>query len=284
MPVIDNVVTFLKHIEATGNRYALTTSKEHKKQRGQFFTPAAVAEFMAGLITSNFLPGTVVRIADPGCGQGILACSAVIRLVEVGVRRIHVDLFETDRALLSILTDNLRALASFCEGEGVELTWHVVEQNFITYTKQNVDRFRQQYDLVISNPPYFKLGKNGINFKALQSFAAGITNIYAGFVVVAAELLKEGGELIFITPRSFTAGLYFKSLRTYLFDKLSLEFVHLFQSRTATFKTDKVLQETVVFRAGKRPGREVVRLPANESCSRCDFRPYSGNTIRRSLL
>ena len=39
--------------------------------------------------------------------------------------------------------------------------------------------------------------------------------------MVAAKLLKEGGELIFITPRSFASGNYFRAFREAFFQAVS---------------------------------------------------------------
>ena len=45
----------------------------------------------------------------------------------------------------------------------------------------------------------------------------GQPNIYALFMAIAAHLLAKNGELIFITPRSYTAGPYFRLFREHFF-------------------------------------------------------------------
>lgn len=82
-------------------------------------------------------------------------------------------------------------------------------------------------------------------------------------MALSAKLLNPGGELIFITPRSFTSGNYFKSFRKFFFRLIQLENVHLFISRRDTFNRDNVLQETMVLKGSKvskmkRQGKVVV--------------------------
>jgi adenine-specific DNA-methyltransferase len=68
---------------------------------------------------------------------------------------------------------------------------------------------------------------------------------------IAAKLLSENGELIFITPRSFASGSYFKAFRELFFNSVQINKIHLFNSRKDTFNRDSVLQETVVIKAIK---------------------------------
>lgn len=70
--------------------------------------------------------------------------------------------------------------------------------------------------------------------------------------MVAAKLLKNNGELIFITPRSFASGNYFRAFREAFFKEIEIEQIHLFGSRTDTFDRDDVLQETLILKGKKQ--------------------------------
>jgi adenine-specific DNA-methyltransferase len=74
---------------------------------------------------------------------------------------------------------------------------------------------------------------------------------------IAAKLLKENGELIFITPRSFAAGNYFKAFRQSFFNDVSVSNIHIFESRNKMFKNDNVLQENIILRATKQTNTEI---------------------------
>src|SRR5205814_7652959 len=84
------------------------------------------------------------------------------------------------------------------------------------------------YDIVISNPPYFKISKEDKRATVAKSMVWGQPNIYSIFIMVATKLLKENGELIFITPRSFTSGNYFRAFRQAFFQEIELEQLHFF--------------------------------------------------------
>jgi len=122
------------------------------------------------------------------------------------------------------------------------------------------------YDVIISNPPYFKLSKNDSRSVAASAVIHGQPNIYAIFMALSASLLSDHGVMVTITPRSFAAGDYFRRCRQYLFSRVVPEVVHLFHSRKAAFKSAAVLQENVIIRARKTKPRPTatVRVSASE--------------------
>ena len=112
----------------------------------------------------------------------------------------------------------------------------------------------EPFDIIVSNPPYFKLPIDDKRAVAAKAVINGHPNIYAIFMAISARLLKENGQLIFITPRSYASGSYFKLFREYFFKIIEIDKVHLFVSRKDTFNRDKVLQETVIIK-GTRKGK-----------------------------
>jgi adenine-specific DNA-methyltransferase len=79
----------------------------------------------------------------------------------------------------------------------------------------------------------------------------GQPNIYAFFMAVVADLLRDGGEMVAITPRSYFNGPYFKRFRKWFFDRVTARQIHLFESRTDAFQEEEVLQENVILLAEK---------------------------------
>ncbi len=61
-------------------------------------------------------------------------------------------------------------------------------------------------------------------------------------------LMKRGGQLVAIIPRSFCNGPYYRPFREFLLHHAALRQMHLFGSRTMAFKDDEVLQENVIIR------------------------------------
>ena len=64
-------------IETERKTHAVETSEIHKKDFGQYFTPYAIAEFMASLFSAT---NDDLNILDPGAGIGILSCALLKRI------------------------------------------------------------------------------------------------------------------------------------------------------------------------------------------------------------
>ena len=76
--------------------------------------------------------------------------------------------------------------------------------------------------------------------------------------------------MIFIVPRSWTSGTYFKKFRKKFLDSVRLTNIHLFISRDKVFNKENVLQETMIFRAKKTKERPD-KIEITESFSNEDF-------------
>ena len=97
------------------------------------------------------------------------------------------------------------------------------------------------------NPPYKKIKGESATRKRLNSAGFETSNLYAAFVWLTTHLLIPGGEIVAITPRSFCNGPYFKRFRKSLLDLITLQRIHLFESRKKAFADDAVLQENIIF-------------------------------------
>lgn len=246
-----------------GRVYAKSVSTQHKKDNGQFFTPGEIARFMSGLVkppVSNSL-----KILDPGCGTAILSSSLIEKIVEKKskVKDIELVVYETDKDILPFTKASLNYLDLWLKKNKIQLKVTINTSDFVLENKACFENtptlfFESQksiYDLIISNPPYFKIQKEDKRAIVAKSIVWGQPNIYSIFMMTAAKLLKKGGELIFITPRSFASGNYFRAFREAFLQEISVEQVHLFGSRTDTFDRDEVLQETLILKGRKKdPG------------------------------
>jgi adenine-specific DNA-methyltransferase len=109
-------------------------------------------------------------------------------------------------------------------------------------------------------------------------------NLYTAFLGLAIELMMEGGEIVAIIPRSFCNGLYYKPFRHWVFEKASIERIHLFHSRTSAFSDDEVLQENVIVKLvrGKRQGKVTITTSSDTSFSDLQSHTYRFSEIVRS--
>ncbi len=235
--------------------YTNKVTIQHKKEWGQFFTPTAIAKLMASLCNSH---ANRIRMLDPGCGTAVLTCALIEFLTDHNpdIEFIELIAYETDSDLIFYSQKTLNYLTNWLDEKGIKFIYSLHLLDFILENAFVLidDMFStpiEAYDIIISNPPYFKLSKEDERTKAAQALVSGQPNIYSIFMGIASKLLKENGELIFITPRSFASGNYFKAFREFFFNTVQIEHIHLFNSRKDTFNRDSVLQETVIVKAIK---------------------------------
>ncbi|MBN2561707.1 MAG: Eco57I restriction-modification methylase domain-containing protein [Phycisphaerae bacterium] len=272
--------------EDSRSRFFATADPHQQKSLGQFFTPPHVADLMAGMFTLH--PKTV-RLLDPGAGMGMLSAAAVRRLLlrQSPPRRIEVTAFEVDKALLPSLRKTYEVCRAACEQAGTDFMATVRNEDFIAEGAQMVrnDLFScspVSFDAAIVNPPYGKLSTTSARYRMLRGVSAETTNLYTAFLNLVIELLREDGELVAITPRSFCNGPYFKPFRQRLLERMSIRRIHVFESRTAAFRHDDVLQENIIFHAVKqtRTGQPIeVSQSAGEAGARIETRSFPSAEI-----
>lgn len=220
---------------------------------GQFFSPRSVAELLASFVEFD---GGEVRMLEAGAGTGALIASAVRRACADAKRpkSFSVDAWELDEAVIPTLRQTLDDCAQKCAAAGIRFTARMHHGDFIAAA---VDRVRGDwfatsaggYTLALLNPPYRKIRADSQERLLLRSGGIETSNLYTAFLTLASRLLDPGGHLIAITPRSFCNGPYFRPFREELLTRLSLRRIHVFDSRTAAFRADAVLQENVIVHA-----------------------------------
>lgn len=241
------------YADRLGLFYTSQVNIQHKKDNGQFFTPKPIAYLMASFCD---LIQKKLRILDPGCGTAVLTCALIEYLIlkNPNIEQIDLIAYETDPNLISFSTKTLTYLKHWLKNKNVQFNYILHIQDFIldnAKVLKTPNNNSDNFDIIISNPPYFKLAKDDKKSIAAKELVSGQPNIYSIFMGIAAKMLNENGELIFITPRSFASGNYFKAFRELFFNTVQINKIHLFNSRKDTFNRDSVLQETVIIKAIK---------------------------------
>jgi adenine-specific DNA-methyltransferase len=211
--------------------------KSHQSEFGQFMTPPPVSAFMAGMFDQ---PSGDVLLLDAGAGQASLTTSFVERW-RSSVDRLETHAYEVDASMLERLHPAMAALAS----SGV--TTEVFEGDFLERAAHMIRLARgPRYTHAILNPPYGKIGVSSTHRKWARAAGLETVNLYSAFVGLALQLMRPGGEIVAIIPRSFCNGPYYLPFRRLLLEKSAIRRIHLFGARNKAFKEDAVLQENVI--------------------------------------
>lgn len=192
--------------------------KEKAKNTGQYFTPEHVADFMTSLSKAP----KSAKVLEPACGQGIF-----LKLLE---KQGYEDIagYEIDKTLESV-TDA-----------------KVIFKSFVG------EKISKKYDLIIGNPPYVRWKNLGQELKdelekneLWQRYFNSLCDYLCIFVLKSVSLLKEGGELIFITPEYWINTKHAQTLRDYLVGNGYFTDIFHF-NETPIF--DKVASSILIFR------------------------------------
>ncbi len=236
----------LSEVERSRLTVAKTIDPARKAQYGQFFTPAEIARFMAGLFTRR--AGGNCRLLDAGAGIGSLSFAFLERWASGGFnfQRVEVDAFEIDEYLHPSL---VRSLKKYRGHQNVSTT--IRSDDFVHAAVDSLSEnlfaeILPRYTHAVLNPPYKKIRSNSAHRSALRRVGIETVNLYSAFVALSLSLLEERGQLVAIIPRSFCNGLYYRPFREYILERAAVRRIHLFASRNRAFKDDEVLQENVI--------------------------------------
>jgi adenine-specific DNA-methyltransferase len=226
-----------------------TLSSDRQAHLGQFFTPERAAALIAGL--PRLPEAGRLRVLDPGAGSGSLAAALAARVLrECPALKLDIVAVEVDPEAGRYLQATLTDLTETAGAAGAKVTTGLVLGDYIelsTSLMTTPAALDTSFDLVIMNPPYRKLALNSAHRRALLHQGVECPNLHAAFLALGASALDPGGQLVAITPRSFANGPYFGQFRRFLLDRLSLDRLHIFESRSTVFSDTGVLQENIVF-------------------------------------
>lgn len=231
---------------------------DRRAEMGQFSTPPEVARFMASMLGFR---GRSVRLLDAGAGVGVLTAAVVQEAVARTERPedVHAVAYELDGALETRLQATLDACRGKAGQSGMKFSSQSLKEDFISAGAAGLrgEMFApepESFDCAILNPPYRKLARGSAEREELaRVLGVEVGNLYAAFVALAVGLLKPGGELVAITPRSFCNGPYFRPFRKLFLNRMALGRVHVFETRGDLFGENGVLQENLIVHAVKGP-------------------------------
>ncbi len=256
----------LENLDSRRAQIALATPTKHKAQLGQFMTPSNIASFMASLFSP--LDRQEVRLLDPGAGIGSLTAAFLERAVREAPTSLHSETWEIDEKLIGPLRETLDACQYVAGRGGLKFHFDIRPGDFIlAFNDLFTPSPTKAYTHAILNPPYKKIKSSSPHRLSLRGNGIETSNLYSAFVALALAGLKDGGELVAITPRSFCNGAYFKPFREFVLAHAAISRVHVFESRTDAFKGDDVLQENIIFHLKKGAPQGPITISSSPDAS-----------------
>lgn len=253
-PVITGALSPTEVCQIIGDWYVQCSSVSRRQSTGQFFTPPAIAHYMASMAGAL---ASGCNVLDPGAGVGMLSCALCEIAMQQELSTLSITAFEVDPLLYTLCLFTLSFAREKMLEHNLDIHVEVHRQDFINTAIEHASLWSEKpqsshtFDLAILNPPYFKVNQKDVRVKLIKDIAQGSTNMYTMFMSLAAISLKTGGRFISITPRSFASGAYFKYFRHQFFSTITPEIIHIFDSRRSAFEEADVLQENIILGAVK---------------------------------
>jgi adenine-specific DNA-methyltransferase len=219
-----------------------------RRDRGAFFTPPAIADYLADWAVGN---DPVAKVLDPTCGEAIFLLAAGRRLRRAGLAAsgLNQHLFGVDLHQAS-----LDWAMTLLEEDGLDAT--LLERDFFDLpTPDELGSPLPLMDAVIGNPPFVRYQKQGAAAQAKARRAAlrqgvrlsGLTSSWASLLIHACAFLKSEGRLAMVLPAELLTVGYAEPIRVWL--RQRFEQVHLVLFERLQFD-DAVEKVVLVLAAG----------------------------------
>lgn len=240
------------------------------------------------------------HIIDNSCGDGAFLSEIVIRYCEIYFksdggstqdlsRRLGTFIhgLDVDGEAISVCAERLDAVAA---SFGV----HGVRWDLTTGSIFNSEKFNDEIDFVVGNPPYVRIHNIGDSLDLVRSLrfsGSGMTDLYLAFMELGLRMLRPSGRICLITPSAWLQNKSGAALRDHLREHRHLcrivDFGHesVFDASTYTMISliDKSKPQTGVTYSKAK----VFRSPSGEMAfdlGDCEFYPYEEFCIGGSFV
>jgi tRNA1(Val) A37 N6-methylase TrmN6 len=203
-----------------------------RKLNGAFFTPTYIVDY----IIDEIKPKENDRNIDPssGCGAFLIGLAEYYhKHYEKSVKQtVKENIFGAD-----ILPYNIERAKRLLSIYALQYGEILEETDFNLYQRDSLRyQWIEKYDNVVGNPPYVKfqdLSDENREYliKHWKTVEKGTFNLYFAFFELGYGLLKENGQLGYITPNNYFTSLAGETLRTFLINKKCLSKIIDFNSK-----------------------------------------------------
>jgi len=167
-----------------------TLSKDVKKNNGIYFTPPSCVMNNIKLLEPYLKKNA--KVLEPSCGS----CEYITAL-----HNLYPNLFITGIEYNKIIYESINHLNNS--------KINIINDDYLKY------EMKEEYDLIIGNPPYYVMKKKNVE-KDYYKYFEGRPNIFILFIIKSLKLLNNNGILSFILPKNFLNCLYYNKTREYI--------------------------------------------------------------------
>ncbi len=212
--------------------YLKNRPKEERSPLGQFITPRSLRDALLDQI--ELTPG--MKVLDPGVGTGefLYSCNARV--------------------------DNLILEGWDIDPEVVKVAKKLVPNAKIKIQSALDQDWKENFDIVIGNPPYFEM--RNLDAETRQRYKqviGGRPNIFSLFFTAGLGALKSNGVLGYVVPPSMNNGAFFTKLRSYISQNASIEFLKVYTDSDLFLDAQTAVQ-LIVLRKGKKSSKHIIDL------------------------
>jgi tRNA1(Val) A37 N6-methylase TrmN6 len=236
-------------------------SKNIKKEQGIFITPKTIIQKLFGRIDEFVALENIPihHILEPSCGS-----AEIVSFADNHYENVEIDAVELNETMFQRISSELEFANSVS----------MMNQDFTTFVPD------KQYDLIVGNPPFVVCRKETVP-EQYADYMVGRPNLFGIFIVHSLSMLRPGGILAFIIPRSFLNAAYYSKIRNHLKTVGQILDITDFESDAANvFLETKQATIGLIFR--KHPIDYVDKPPAyllaNHQLNRTNTSPGRGPT------
>ena len=171
-------------------------SKQEKKQFGIFISPKVIIEKLVNCIKNYITDNNILieNILEPACGtcEIINYCDNIFNKTQIHGIELNSTVYNSTKEIKNYNNDV-----------------YLINKDFIKYEAP------MPYDLILTNPPYFVCKKDQVP-KKYEQYIHGRPNIFGLFIIHSLSMIRPGGILAFIVPKSFLNSLYYSKIRKFI--------------------------------------------------------------------
>jgi methylase of polypeptide subunit release factors len=194
-----------------------------RKARGAFFTPPAIAEYLARWAIAG---NVKARVLDPTCGDGVFLLAAGQQLV--GLDALPDDL---DRLVTGVDIHDASLVTADANLAEEGLTANLIASDFfrLAPTGGIFPSFPEPFDAVIGNPPFVRYQHHIGEARRISAQAAlaqgvrlsGLASSWAALLVHAGGFVAPNGRLAMVLPAELLSVGYAEPVRRWLHQRFA---------------------------------------------------------------